>query len=236
MDSLSILWQVGILVAVLVFGFKIGLASGLANFSKKALLVIVAIYGIGVLVITKLSAFYSQEIIEFIYSYNTVFFLIMATIMITAGVLTIREWKIHQKNTSASMALVVLAPCPCCFLSIIVSILLVSSTIGLGAFDISQYVALALVLTIIISYFASRFIVKIIKKPFPIVLGNFMLFLGVYFLISSLVVPNIIGILGKSMGELSIENVYSLLLVILLIFILLVVGIVVSKKNSILSK
>jgi len=236
MDSIGILWQVGILAAVLVFGFKIGLASGLAKFSKKALLGIIAIYGLGVILITRVASFYAQEIIEFVYTYSTVFFLIMAVILITAGALTIREWKNHQKNTSASTALVVVAPCPCCFLSIVVSILLVSTTAGLGAFDLSYYVALALVLTIVLTYFGSSFIVKLIRRPFPIVLGNFMLFLGVYFLISSLVVPNIIGILGKSMGELSIENVYSLLLVILLLIILLVVGFALTRKRSILSK
>ena len=35
MDMMSVLWQVGIFASVLVFGIKIGLASGLANLSKR---------------------------------------------------------------------------------------------------------------------------------------------------------------------------------------------------------
>ncbi len=35
MDMMSVLWQFGILAAILVFGIKVGLASGLANLSKK---------------------------------------------------------------------------------------------------------------------------------------------------------------------------------------------------------
>ena len=34
---MSVLWQFGILAAILVFGIKVGLASGLANLSKKLL-------------------------------------------------------------------------------------------------------------------------------------------------------------------------------------------------------
>ena len=37
MDAINILWQVGILSAVLIFGIKLGLATGLANMSKRYL-------------------------------------------------------------------------------------------------------------------------------------------------------------------------------------------------------
>lgn len=35
MNAINILWQVGILSAVLIFGIKLGLATGLANMSKN---------------------------------------------------------------------------------------------------------------------------------------------------------------------------------------------------------
>ena len=48
MDMMSVLWQVGIFASVLVFGIKIGLASGLANLSKKlfAAICIVAFFAV----------------------------------------------------------------------------------------------------------------------------------------------------------------------------------------------
>ena len=44
---MSVLWQFGILAAILVFGIKVGLASGLANLSKKLLAIICVGYGGG---------------------------------------------------------------------------------------------------------------------------------------------------------------------------------------------
>ena len=46
MDIVNVLWQVGIISAVIVFGVKIGLAAGLANLSKKYLAAICIGYGL----------------------------------------------------------------------------------------------------------------------------------------------------------------------------------------------
>ncbi|KZX16702.1 hypothetical protein MBCUT_05600 [Methanobrevibacter cuticularis] len=234
MDTISMLWQFGILAAVLVFGIKVGLASGMANFPKKIIAGIAIGYGLGVYLITRIASFYSAEVTEFIYSYNSVFFLIMATIMIVAGVLTIREWKVHEKNTSTAAALAVIAPCPCCFLSIVVSILLVAPTIGLGVNDLSPYVVLALVVTILVSYFASGLFMRVIKKPYPIVLGNFMFFLGLYFLVSALFLPNIATTLQKSMGSITIEHTGAIIWIAIASIILITIGIILTRKNSFL--
>ena len=152
MDTISMLWQFGILAAVLVFGIKLGLAVGLANLSKKYLATVCVGYGAGVLILAEISSHYANEITDLIYTYNSLFFIIMAVIMILAGIFTIREWKVFEKNTTAATCAAVIAPCPCCFGSIVVSILLVAPTVGLGAVDLSKYVALALVLTIVVTY------------------------------------------------------------------------------------
>lgn len=49
MDMMSVMWQFGVLAAVIIFGIKIGLASGLANLSKKLFACICVGYGGGVL-------------------------------------------------------------------------------------------------------------------------------------------------------------------------------------------
>ena len=92
MDMMGVLWQVGIFASVLVFGVKIGLASGLANLSKKLFAVICIAYGGGVVLISAIASLYSEQLVQAIYSYNTIFYIIMASIMIIAGLFTIREW------------------------------------------------------------------------------------------------------------------------------------------------
>lgn len=236
MDMVSLLWQLGVLSAVLVFGVKIGLASGLANLSKKFLAIITVGYGVGVLAITLIASFYADHITNIMYTYNSAFFLVMAAIMIIAGTLTIREWKIHEKNTSKTAAFAVIAPCPCCFLSIVASILLVAPTIGLAPTDLSPYVALSLMVVIVIAYFGSNLFIRLVKKPYPIVLGNFMFFLGLYFLVSSLVLPNISGVLSQSMGSITIGSTNSLIVAFLIFVGLIIVGSILSKRQNILNK
>ncbi len=232
MDMMSVLWQFGILAAILVFGIKVGLASGLANLSKKLLAIICVGYGGGVLIISAVASLYAEQLTQAIYSYNSVFYIIMALIMIIAGLITIREWKVHDHNTSTATSLAVIAPCPCCFGSIVASILIVAPTIGVGAFYLSWFAAAALVAIIIITYFASNIIIKLTSKPYPIILGNFMLLLGAYFLLSAIVIPNIAGSLSKDFKDLTMNSPESIIAVIFMIVVLVIIGVFLSKKSK----
>ena len=231
MDMMSVLWQVGIFASVLVFGVKIGLASGLANLSKKLFAIICIAYGGGVVLISAIASLYADQLIQAIYGYNTIFYIIMASIMIIAGLFTIREWKIHDKNTSTATSLAIIAPCPCCFGSIIASVLIVAPTIGVSSLNLSWYAAAALVAVMIVTYLASNTIVRFIRKPYPIVLGNFMLLLGAYFLLSAIVIPNIAGALTKTASPISISSPQDILMVILAFAILIVGGMVLTKRG-----
>ena len=228
---MSVLWQVGIFASVLVFGVKIGLASGLANLSKKLFAIICIAYGGGVVLISAIASLYADQLIQAIYGYNTIFYIIMASIMIIAGLFTIREWKIHDKNTSTATSLAIIAPCPCCFGSIIASVLIVAPTIGVSSLNLSWYAAAALVAVMVVTYLASNTIIRFIRKPYPIVLGNFMLLLGAYFLLSAIVIPNIAGALTKTVSPISISSPQDILMVILAFAILIVGGMVLTKRG-----
>ena len=231
MDTMSMLWQVGIFAAVIVFGIKIGLASGLANLSKKLFAVICLAYGGGVLIISAIASLYADQLIQAIYGYNTIFYIIMASIMIVAGLFTIREWKIHDNNTSTATSLAIIAPCPCCFGSIIASVLIVAPTIGMSAFNLSWYAAAALVGVMIVTYFASNTIIRFINQPYPIVLGNFMLLLGAYFLLSAIVIPNIAAAMQNSNGALTITSPENLVMVGIALVVLILFGAILNKRE-----
>ncbi|WP_067041801.1 DUF2162 domain-containing protein [Methanobrevibacter sp. YE315] len=231
MDMMSVLWQVGIFASVLVFGVKIGLASGLANLPKKLFAVICIAYGGGVVIISAIASLFADQLIQAIYSYNSIFYIIMASIMIVAGLFTIREWKIHDKNTSTATSLAIIAPCPCCFGSIIASVLVVAPTIGVSSLNLSWYAAAALVAVMIVTYFASNTIVKYIDHPYPIVLGNFMLLLGAYFLLSAIVIPNIAGALTKTTSPITIGSPQDILMVVIAFAILIFGGMILNKRG-----
>ena len=231
---MNVLWQVGIFASVLVFGIKIGLATGLANLSKKLFAVICILYGGGVIAISAVASLFADQLVQAIYSYNSIFYIIMASIMIIAGLFTIREWKIHDKNTSTATSLAIIAPCPCCFGSIIASVLIVAPTIGVTSLNLSGYAAAALVGVMIVTYFASNTIVKYINKPYPIILGNFMLLLGAYFLLSAIVIPNIAGVLSKTLSPITISSPQDILMIVVAFAILIAGGIVLNRRGNIL--
>ena len=232
MDAISILWQLGILSAVLIFGIKLGLATGLANMSKRYLALVSIGYGAGVLILTEIASFYTTQITDLIYTYNFEFFLIMAVIMILAGIFTIREYKVFERNTTAATCMAIVAPCPCCFGSILVSILLVAPTVGLGLMNLSVIAASALVLTIVLTYFASNYLVRFINKPYPIVLGNFMFFLGIYFLLSALFLPNITAMIQNPMDAITIASVDYVSIAIIVILAIMAIGGIISRRNT----
>lgn len=234
MDMMAILWQVGIFAAVLVFGVKIGLASGLANLPRKLFALICISYGGGVLVISAIASLFAEQLIQAIYSYNTIFYIIMASIMIIAGLFTIREWKIHDRNTSKATSIAIIAPCPCCFGSIIASVLIVAPTIGISSLRLSGYAAVALVAVMIVTYFASNTIIRFINKPYPIVLGNFMLILGAYFLLSAIVIPNIASVLSKNLSPITLSSPFDILMILISFAILIFGGAFLNKRGNIL--
>ena len=236
MDILSALWQLGVFAAVILFGTKLGIASGLANLSKRNLALLCLAYGGGIMLLSAIASLYTKQMTEIINSYNSIIYLIMAIIMIFSGIYTIKEWKKHENNTMRTTRMILVAPCPCYFGSILASIIMAAPSIGLGAFSLSQYVAIAMVLVILLGYFASNLIVKFLKKPYPIVIGNFMLFLGIYFLLSSILIPNIIQAFNQSMRFMTIPSLTSLALTFLLAIGIAIMGIMISRRNDFLIK
>jgi predicted transporter len=224
----------GILSAVLVFGVKIGLASGFAGLSKKAAAAIAIGYGAGILILSTLISGYTDIIYKIVYDYNFVIFLAMSLVIIYAGFHTLREWKVHRKNHATASCMAMIAPCPCCFGAVVAAIILASPFIGASTIAIGQYAALFLTLTIAGFYLASGAIVRVLKKPYPVLLGNFMLFVGFYFLASAIVIPNINSVLTSKTSPINVPTVWELVYMFIILIVLLGLGIYKTKRTSML--
>ncbi len=229
---LELLWQMGILSAVLVFGVKIGLASGFAGLSKKFAALIAVGYGMGILILSAVISGQNELIYKVVYDYNFVIFLAMALVIIYAGFHTLKEWKMHQKNHASASCMAMIAPCPCCFGAVIAAIVLASPFIGASSIAIGKYAAVFLTITIAVFYLASGAIVKIVKKPYPVLLGNFMLFVGFYFLASAIVIPNIATTMSSKLNPMTITSVNLLMYAVISLIVLLTIGIYTSKRYS----
>lgn len=229
---IELLWKLGVLSAVLVFGVKIGLAMGFAGLSKKTAALITLGYGGGILLLSKLAEGYTDVLYKVIYDYNFAIFLLMAVVIAYAGFHTIKEWKRNKKNHAKASCMAMIAPCPCCFGAVIAAIILVSPVIGASSFVIGKYAALFLAITIGIFYMASGAIVRISKKPYPVLLGNFMLFVGLYFLASAIVIPNISSVMASKMVDLTIPSLTTVIYVVIAVALLMGLGAFISRRSS----
>jgi len=229
---LELLWQLGILSAALVFGVKIGLAAGFAGLSKKAAAAIAAGYGAGIYILTFLISGYTDLVYKVVYDYNFAIFTAMALVIIYAGFHTIREWKVHRKNHAKASCAAMIAPCPCCFGAVLAAIVLASPFIGVSTAFVGQYVAVFLSITVLAFYFASNAVVRITKQPYPILLGNFMLFVGFYFLSSAIVIPNISKVLQSPMNPMDVPSTETLIYASVFVLVLMFAGFHITKKKS----
>ncbi len=69
---MDLLWQLGILSVVMVFGIKIGLAMGFAGLSRKVTAAIILGYGGGILLLTYIAGSFVEQLQGFIYAYSSV--------------------------------------------------------------------------------------------------------------------------------------------------------------------
>ncbi|MGP8188306.1 MAG: DUF2162 domain-containing protein [Methanobacterium sp.] len=226
------LWQMGVLSAILFFAFKIGMAMGFANLSKKMAAGIAIGYGLGILILTKIAAGYSTFLYNLMYNYNSWIFIIMGLVILYAGFHTINDWKIHHKNNASATCMAMIAPCPCCFGAVLAVIVLMSPVIGASSFVIGQYAAVALTVLIGVFYLSSNLVTRILKKPFPLILGNFMFFMGFYFLTSAIVIPNIANVLQSKMNPMTIPSVQMITYAIILLIALIFIGVYTTRKSS----
>ena len=232
MDMVNTLWQMGVLSVVLIFGIKIGLAMGFANISKKIAALITVGYGVGVILLTSLASTYISSIQGFFTEYSSVITIIMALVIMYAGFHTIKEWKQEKKDHANATCMAMVAPCPCCFGAVLAVIVTVSPIIGMSASIIGRWSGIALMIMIATFYLASGLIVRFINKPYPVLLGNFMLFAGLYFLTSAIVLPNIGSVLQNQMAPMSVPPLTTSLIILAVFAVLIAFGVLIQKKGK----
>ncbi len=231
MDYLVVLQLITIL-SVLVYGVNIGLSIGLANLSKKVISLICVLYGGSVFLLGTFVSSYANIILEFISSNSMFSNLALATILIIAGILTIREWRLHDNNTIVSILLSTVVPYICFMISLMFLNTSLSSLVDLNSVKVKGIMSLFLIIIILLTYFISKHS-KISKKPYQIVLGNYMITLGAYYLVSTLISPNMMIMRSEKLAAITISSPIALVSVVFLVIVMIAVGVMLNREDNI---
>lgn len=224
-------WEYGILAAVLVFGVKIGLALGFSGMKRKTVSLILVGYFLGLTGLSYLLEPYTQVLYTFVYNYTSGIFAVIAIVILITGFKTVYDWKVTGKDVGSATSMAVIAPCPCCFGAILTSILLAAPTATMSSLSLGALSSVLLVVVMGATYLLSNKIVDKINKPYPLVLGNFMIFIGLYFVLCLMILPNMD--LATSGSALTVQLAGNSIIYMLIgLIALLVVGIIYAKKRS----
>jgi predicted transporter len=231
-DMMDLALTLGILSVVMVFGVKIGLAMGFAGLSKKVTAAIILGYGGGILLLTFIASGFTEQLQGFVTTYSSVLGIAMAAIILYAGFHTLKDWKIHNKNSVKATCMAMIVPCPCCFGAAVAAIIIAAPMMGASTFALGKYAAVFLMVVMTVCYIASGLIGRALNKPYPVLLGNFMLFAGFYFLTAAIVIPNITSVLQKQMSPLQIPSVTAIVAAVIVMVLLIGAGFYFTRNRS----
>ncbi len=229
----SILWKTGIVFATIIFGVKIGLALGFSGFSKRIALSVVAVYSLVFYGLNLLAKNHLSLLHGLVTSYSYLIFLAMSVLIFGTGLYTLREWRVHGKNKANTCCLALAVPCPCCYASVLMAIGFASPVLGVSLLVIGKFISLIFALTIVLTYFLADGIVRVTKKPYPVLLGNLMILTGFYFLVSAMIMPNI-GSLKTNLAPLTLPSFEYLFFALGAVFLFGLYGAYKSKKKGLL--
>lgn len=212
---MELLW---ILPMILLLGVQIGLTMGWANLSrKKATATILAITG-GIILINYLASGYVTQIQGFIQNYSPVLGIILATLLLYTGFHTLKDWKTKTTPNSIKIAISIV---------IITSPILVTSAVVMG-----NYATLVLIMVVTLAYLGLGVMNRALNLSPQVLVGNFMLLAGFYFLTSALVIPNISTISSQQMRPLNIPDLGMFVYALLIVVMLLAAGYYLTRRRS----
>ncbi|MBO7718860.1 MAG: DUF2162 domain-containing protein [Methanosphaera sp.] len=231
MNVISVIWQISFISMLLAFGIEIGVSSGLSRLSKRSFIMICCAYCGGIFLLTEILSLFPISLSGFLSDYITPIYGIMAILMIIGAYKIIQKYKSND-DVFDSVKIAHIITIPCCIFSMAINIIVIEPTIELSVGRLNIYSCILLLIVMVICYLMSRYI-NIIKKPYPILLSNYMLLFGEYFVFTALFLPNISTALQKT-SNITIYSTEYMFIFIIIIIGLIVFGLLLNARRSLL--
>jgi predicted transporter len=174
----------GVLIGILIFALKVSLGCGLASLNRREVLSIAAGYLIISLFMGMAIELLPEDSLAAILNAGVAMHLAVALLLVALGIMTARKWNSHHYDISRKTFWVLSMPCPACLAASFISC---SFLAGLADIDPWKIGALVGLLFFICIALLSTALGRI--KGTPSSLGNAMIFLGIFYILSILLIP-----------------------------------------------
>jgi predicted transporter len=225
----ELIWECLIISTVLLFGINIALAMGLNQIPKNKLLSIALLYGAILFTLGSIAG-YVTSLYNFTNEYIAFIIGIIGVVTIVTGSYTIIKWKKDRNDHDTLLSKATISASICCFAGFTFSAILLAK--GMDSFYLvfNIIMAIAVILILIVLYQFSKFL-RHAERPYPVILGNFMILNGFYFLIAGLFLPNIKSLALVQTNPLSIGSTTNLIFLITAAVGVFLVGVYLKKEG-----
>ncbi|MCX8207933.1 MAG: DUF2162 domain-containing protein [Methanothrix sp.] len=217
---------VGVTVGLLIFALKASVGCGLAHLSFREIMLVASGYllvatGMG-LVINRLSI----DLIAGMIRAGVAMHAILALCLIALGVLTMRAWRCSGRDLSRKTFWALSIPCPACMAATFLSCSVLADLLRISPARIGTAVGVMLFITIPpISLLLKRI------PGGPDIIGNVMMLLGGFYIISIMLLPSYIQMQGVILRCVPPEMHSELVPAYLILMMLISLGYVIRKKG-----
>lgn len=225
--AFSLVWSLGFLISIIVFSILLGLIFYFNETSNKTLAKYVIISAICTSVIIYLIDLFKNQLFSAIGIYNYTILFLIAFVLIFIGYLLSRE-----KNFKNSFNKVLLLSYLCFVLVAFVCILSKTALFGLNSIQIALFTTVLFNLLVVGVFFLIKKF-NLIGRSFKVLRDLYFIF-GVYFLIVSLFLPNIISLNMNDMKPINIVSIESMVLTFVFLIVVAVLGLWYYRKNTLL--
>jgi predicted transporter len=174
----------GVLIGILIFALKVSLGCGLANLNRREVLSIAAGYLIISLFMGIAIELLPENALEATLNAGVAMHLAVALMLIALGVMTARKWNSHHHDISRKTFWVLSMPCPACLAASFISCSFLAGLVDIDPWKIGALVGILFFSCIAVF---STTLGRI--KGTPASLGNAMIFIGIFYILSILLIP-----------------------------------------------
>ena len=171
-------------MGIIIFALKVSLGCGLASLSRRETLSIASLYLLLSLLMGFALGLVPEGAVASIMVMTVAMHMGIALLLVAGGVATAREWNQHGRDLSRKTFWILSVPCPACLAATFLSCTALSGLLGIPGWKVGAIVGLIFFASIAA---LSPAIGKTGKAPSA--LGNAMIFVGLFYILSILLIP-----------------------------------------------